>query len=921
MATCQRAIELCVSNLGTVQQFQELLKNNGIPVTGYVNWYACRWPSISMMGGMAMGNISNDLEFFYDKPFAWQTAILDCVMTGGGRKYGVRIRYRGVGGPLDIDCLPPEGQTDVYKRYDSPGVVKGGRSYLFTLTAYEMAQSGCFPSYILANGRRIWDAKLHPRLDGRIMAPFWHEKDGDIIIDLVVDLSHAPRSKGLAFRHGHCQFLGLPGTKISLAGAAGRKEGSPLAGLERFRFGLFPGGYDFWTKKGPRFDDIRRNWKPNFRPDYPVDDVYLSPVIFWWPGRGGFHDFMATYGGCNMVGQGADHAFAGKLPHLRAALARDVEEATRVLALGDDVQAHWMRGERGILVAHRGYAENDQTMAAKASAIAADKKATGHPDRCRHVYESFPPALSHARQYECGTDVLMFKNEEDPQYNILMSMCRGAGRTYGKPFGFYWEQTHYPYPSMDFKLHACMLYFLSGGSWISAEAEETRSFNEGYVSDWVYPYIQAQRFAMVHPARGQFVSSIGVLYGKQDRWWVPYNPLGHVDTFQRHLRYDHATRTVTSEPSFTKPLPFVPKDRAKWNFLTAGHLPYFFDQVDEMKGYDLLDVFFPRYGDAFTARTTRLLTGTPCGPLDFVYGPKAPVELLQSYGVLAALGQLNLDAGTERRLLAAARKGTCVLVGAQHFTDAGGKSRKVFGLTLGQEPHKVQGKLGGDAGIYGRARLGAICEDVFEAASGGAGWRTVTSVAGRPLVVSRQVGKGEVFVYLGRWIHRGAKALRPILARMGQRAALLEFSPAADHLEYVAYRKGSGAWAAVFNHGNIVIGCDRLKKPRAQPPEPLASTPGGPYHGNISFRLDRLGLDVRKEWRLYEVEGIDGEAFDAVISGHAKFAVRQVECRWNDNSLQAAVQIVKRAQYVIAPPGMGDEVFFGPASVSGRMGD
>src|SRR5205807_2583347 len=140
------------------------------------------------------------------------------------------------------------------------------------------------------------------------------------------------------------------------------------------------------------------------------------------------------------------------------------------------------------------------------------------------------------------------------------------------------------------------------------------------------------RFAMVHPASGTPIVPIGICWGEGDRWWAPYNPLGQMDTFMRSLAYDHATHGVTSEPAFVKPLPWMPKDRRDWSFENAGHLAYFIDHVPQLKGYDLLDVFPPRYGDAFTAHIARLLTGTPYRPLDFVCADRSSPETLKSYG-------------------------------------------------------------------------------------------------------------------------------------------------------------------------------------------------------------------------------------------------------------------------------------------------
>ena len=193
----------------------------------------------------------------------------------------------------------------------------------------------------------------------------------------------------------------------------------------------------------------------------------------------------------------------------------------------------------------------------------------------------------------------------------------------------------------------------------------------------------------------------------------------------------------------------------------------------------------------------------------------------------------------------------------------------------------------------------------------GEGWEPVASVGQRSLIVRKTLGGASADIYLGELVKDGGAAIRPVLAAIGERAAPLRFAPKDDYMEYVAYRKGAGAWVALFNHGNIVVGCDRLKEPRAVPPEPLCTRPRGPYRGEIQFRLASLGLDPTADLALYEVEGIDGKAFDDVISGKKTFLIREIPGELKDGAMRATVEIAKRAEYLITPKGQGEAVFFG----------
>src|SRR5438874_2465469 len=85
-----RVVTIDPAGVKTEQQFYDLLKQQDVPTAGYANFFTGRWPNISFIGGMVMGNVSDHIEFFYQKPFRWSNHVLDYVMEGGGRTFGVR---------------------------------------------------------------------------------------------------------------------------------------------------------------------------------------------------------------------------------------------------------------------------------------------------------------------------------------------------------------------------------------------------------------------------------------------------------------------------------------------------------------------------------------------------------------------------------------------------------------------------------------------------------------------------------------------------------------------------------------------------------------------------------------------------------------------------------------------------------------
>ncbi len=65
------------------------------------------------------------------------------------------------------------------------------------------------------------------------------------------------------------------------------------------------------------------------------------------------------------------------------------------------------------------------------------------------------------------------------------------------------------------------------------------------------------------------------------------------------------------------------------------------------------------------------------------------------------------------------------------------------------------------------------------------------------------------------------------------------------------------------------------------------------------------------DYALYQVLGIDGQALEGVISGHKVFEIKAIPFQAHGGVLRAAIEVEKRAEFVIAPRGHGHDVFFG----------
>lgn len=843
----------------------------GIKQGGHVNYFTLRVPMCGFLGGTLFGHRSpKDTWILHDEPFRYYTSGFDDVLVGEGKLFGIRI---------------------LFWRYKEGKNRQPFRSFYFNVKGSHLKEN--HPSYILVNGKKVWDAKVN-KVDNEISFPFALEKAEDVVIDMIVDRDYTPEVKALGFRYGWLHYLGEPGDRIYMKAGETGDEPARVAKLKTFQFGIFDPGYDFWSWRArPEMEEKvltydKLGWKKYELPDYEIQDIGVAPSHV---GHGEEYNKMAAiYIGANLLGHDAKPEVIKGLGKrfLGFGMGRDLQTSRKLLQANPDAKVYWFREFYG------GGLNQQQ--------LAADKAATGKPENVVLVAEPFPPTLSGSFALENGADILLLKNQELPQHNILVAMARGAGKTYGKPWAFGCFTIKTPFPSMDFREQYFLQWYFAGTSYICSETEDWYTLPK--IMEHTAPYVRALRFYGLHPKIGRPVERIGILWTKGDNWMIPYTPFGYKDTFIRYVSYDHATKKLTckhvseieEKPGFW--------DSPGW---LRGTMKAHKKGLEYKRGYDLLDVFFPRYGDALTARFDRMLTGTPYGPLDFLNINKIPLERLKEYRLLACLGYARLTPQTEGKLKDVLADGGCLVTAVSHLKGLRGQA---FGITLQKDKARIDGKVAGLPEIYGREVVD-LAADVIQVNPEGVEPVAWSNEGKIPVVVKKKIGRGEVYVVLTEHTAESAKVLRPLLAHLGSRVSMVEFTPADDQVEYVVNRKGEGVLLAVFNHGAIPVGSDRVKTDRVKPPEPLVSAVKGPWKGKMILHLERMGLPAGDDHEVFEVESIDGAAYHRILAGRRTFTLRKIRAKKTEVGLEIQVRIGKRAEYVIAPPGKAKVVFFG----------
>jgi hypothetical protein len=669
---------------------EEFLRKRGVQVGGTVNFWLGVFLPLSLMVQPMDSLARFPHTIFYDKSFKYYTAKWSNYYAPleGGKICGLRFRWAGYGN------RPLPGKT----------------GYIFSAKGGTLDTN--HPSYILVNGVKIWEHGQTPMLKVGVYrfatGFFYLEEDGYPVVDIVMDRAMHPDVDKMDIRYCHLNSLG--NCRVKEKHTSYGKLPSPGDTCEKWESGLvrIKGDVKFvgYTPKesGPATSlrELRSAWKPYRKPAYPVDGSFIAAsavnVYNFTRFNEDYEAFLMEYCGTNSAITGAygdkERAFMEKyrdrIEYILETNAAPAERLNDIFTRFPDKKV--VLG----LEVWDGYAP------------AAFKK-TADASRTIRMVEVFPAGLNNKHLlswHKGGVEIAIQKNQEGPQNNILVSNVRGAAKATGGRYGHHWEGTQVPPLTPDFKEQALLLWFLSGADFVAPQEEAT---SDRLGSDMLAT-IRANRLMMLHPRRGRQVVKIGVLRGLEEIVG-PYNRFACHDIPQRDISYDHSLKK----------------------------LEVLMDIPPEAWDYDLLDVFFPKYGNMKIAKRARMLTGTPYGPVDLLHTDLAEAGM-NDYRLLVFLGNGRMTAEVERKLRA-------YVEGGGHHRSQCRAPRRTEDQRLRHGPHRTEGgfRTSGGLGVPFRKGLGygSRCDHGKDRGMHGCPGKADLFYSGRPCSRDRGEEAGE----------------------------------------------------------------------------------------------------------------------------------------------------------------------------------
>lgn len=421
-------------------------------------------------------------------------------------------------------------------------------------------------------------------------------------------------------------------------------------------------------------------------------------------------------------------------------------------------------------------------------------------------------AFQGAYGYLLGADVILHKNIHRQSFNVVVANSRGAGRAYGKEYGFdfdAWDRNYWYGYGADEVRQGLLVYYHAGAQYLMDELPVWSGAglplaNATGLNTYGQTWLEFLRYVRTHPSRGEQQVRIAVMRALGDEW----NRVAGASS-----SWESAEWMPTAELNAAlRQKPVSPK-WAKAEQATNEHRTV--RSTDTyLADYNLLNLLFADFGSPWRTNPDRQFTGTPYGPVDFIPW-NTPVQKLQGYDVVIFLGNGVVEPETVGNLEQFVESGGTLFVAAGQLRGADNQlaAAQFLGVKLGST------KVAPDNGLpYTVLQAGPAGEVVQRFSNGD------------PMVVKVTAGSGVGYLFSGEWLTYYDNAVAPQLLKPAlERVKWLEFTNT-DRLEYMV-RKKAGTWIfPIFNHG-------RGFSPSGN------GIDHGPWQGNISINLRNLGLD------------------------------------------------------------------------------
>jgi len=467
-------------------------------------------------------------------------------------------------------------------------------------------------------------------------------------------------------------------------------------------------------------------------------------------------------------------------------------------------------------------------------------KKTISPERVKFLYDTNGAAWPVAYYHHQGADILGSKNIGRQNGNIVLANVRGAATTYNKKSWF----TADPYPCWIIHQYSPEEYeqFLYAGYFGGADIIGAQCGNF-FAGDLPNPagvkILEFAKFTKTHPRRGRQVIKIGMVRGFGDMWSFIFCPGS--DELETNMFRDN-------------------KDNADYN---------------------LLDIFYPKFGDYKHTNPDRWFTGTPYGDIDMLPWD-APLEKLKEYSLIIYTGINAMDDKQYEKLKEYVRQGGRLIMACGHLQKEGGDILTNFDPSVSKEEIIERDIFRNDVSDLFGVEIGNKEGDIYRLKISDA--QVVSKINNQPLIVKKSIGKGEAYLFATKHLtttKQGEEEARRIIEQMAEHISPIEFSPKSEWLQYFIQKKDDIYILCFLNHG-------RMRYPAGNGPD------YGIYEGKITLKF---GLPK------------DCEAFEVNLTD---MSLKPIPVYKRNNKTVLNISVDKKTEIIIGPRGKtANEFFYG----------